>query len=358
MHGILRGFNAYLLPGALLLSGIVSCTLNHVSVQGLQPDHSGPEFASPVPLQVAPEDLSVVTFKLRNRMEFLSSVSPGRARIEVHTTSKPRGGAHDPLRDVSRWTLTIIPSLESRGQRVSFRLLDTETGEEVAKYQYELKQTMYSCILFLPLLPLNFLGPDSITISNGFTSHSVDAPMMEAVLDRFESDLRSDLSDPEFRARFMEVDRPRSLYVLLPLEGDASTKERRDLVYDSLEAELSENGVALVERRRLQEIMNEQALHESGLTIRQMQSIGPLASARYLLIAEVLQLEEAVNHDDPFQRKGEFKLALRCVDAESGVVVWRLSIDVNGYYHPRTEWVIDAGVGQIVFAARQKGYLN
>lgn len=123
--------------------------------------------------------------------------------------------------------------------------------------------------------------------------------------------------------------------VVLPLENSNSEKykehfpEATTVVRNALESSLLKTGWQIIERERIDRVINELELQTSGLTVENSVKIGRMLNADAIVVGQVTSyVQGAVSDRSP---TGELEhttvgFNVRAVNVSSGVIMWNINV--------------------------------
>jgi PBP1b-binding outer membrane lipoprotein LpoB len=303
------------LAGLLLLSG---CVMRYASIENRSAEM---EDTSTVRVSVSLDaGNGYISPGLQRNLEaspILDLYSGSAIAIRIDAKQSFGYEAENASTTLFNLTLGLLPKYETWPAEYRFQVVEKESVQVLRTYRYEPRKYVVGHITLLAFMPLELFGIGAHEFSHPFQeAHSWDVTE-GAVTAAFEKDLLRDLQDQSFRAKF-ETGRGTDVYVLLPLQGNAS-ESIRNHVRESLETALVDAGVRLVERQRLNQILDEQLMGQTGLTDSDSVRIGRLLAARFGLVASVTHADGQATSNT----RGPLTIRLHCVDLESGAILWK-----------------------------------
>ena len=305
----------------VLFLAVTSCALQYARPHdNVVRTSSEPMPESPVPLRIQ-TSRTFLNSDVRRRIfdsEVIRSDDRARLRLEIKHSRTP--GPVEVNASLSFFILSfgLLPFIAEIPYTSEFRILD-EQSRTVRYYRVVTDQWTIGQLLGILLYPVNWIGPDSLEVTSvfGMTGRTSVSQVLGFV--QFEQQLAEDLKDPDFRSLFT-LDESEAVYALLRSSGNVPPEVARTVQY-YLEEELDRIGLTLVERNRLDAVIEQQALSQSGLSDREAIRIGRMLSAGYILAPEIIF--SRATRGEAGESPASLTVSLRCIDTSNGKILWK-----------------------------------
>jgi hypothetical protein len=210
-------------------------------------------------------------------------------------------------------TLGLFPAITRTYGLVEFDIYDSQTEKVLKVYKYPIQHRQFagfSSIIFGSFFPLFSDSFDHSTNEKTFV-------IMRKAFSEFEKDFLYDVNkDKKLITRFFADSQ--KIHALLPERmKDKKEQDFHDRLHESIRGAIVSKGLPLVERNKMDRILNEIKFSQTGLTQSNRVRFGKLLNAeRIILISNATG-----NYLDP---KDNFKLNfnISCIETESGRIIW------------------------------------
>ncbi len=220
------------------------------------------------------------------------------------------------------FSLGVFPNIEEVDVDVS--ILVKDGNGKVQDYNYKIKEYAINSWLTIPFSIL--LIPND-SYAHSFV-HQFDYPK-KFIANQFEKDLMKDMKGGKFAPVSSNYKgntnsqwiSSKSKMAILPITfrypKDAPLASA---IRDKVETVLVNKKVTVVERTRMDEILKELKLSQSGLTPSDQLQIGSMLNATNLILGEILE----VNHGD-----STVEFSIRNIELESGKIIWKYEFTLD-----------------------------
>ncbi len=217
------------------------------------------------------------------------------------------------------FTFGVFPFVYRTYGTIYFELSDMETSKIVKVYKYPIEHRS-----FMGWAPI-ILGPILGIFSDRF-DHSISQKnfaIMKVAFSQFEFDIQNDLnSSPEIAARFF-VTKKRHYALLLADKVLYDSEKIAALLHMKLQKSFLENGLSMVERKRLDGIVSEIQLSLSGITENTRLKLGQLLEADRLILVEDLDYKTKQPSSE------SLSFSIRCLDVLTGKILWTEKLEAS-----------------------------
>ncbi|MBM9498679.1 hypothetical protein JWG44_00225 [Leptospira sp. 201903071] len=249
------------------------------------------------------------------------------------------------------FTVGLFPMIERTNGRVEFEIYEEKTDLVLKSYKYPIEHR--SLFGFAPVV----LGPIVPAFSERFdhSQNKKNFAIMRVAFQQFEKDLSADLAQSkEFSAHFSQGEAHRFAFVSLAKTTDQDFGIFSD-VYTTLEKNFLKHGIFLVERKRLDQVISEIQLSLSGITNSSRLQLGRLLDADRLILLDNFEYS-------PFDSKayrGGFSFSIRCVDVQTGKIIWSEHIQEKIYsdWNKSFPYQMDKAISKLIATLRERGEL-
>lgn len=243
-------------------------------------------------------------------------------------------------------SLGIFPAITRSYGRLEFEIFDSQNHKILKSFKYPIEHRQsfsFSSILIGPILPL---------FSERFdhSQNEKNYAIMRVAFKQFEIDLANNLNlDKNLSARFF-VDASHK-YAILPFEPSKSPeKEIYGPLYSNLESSFLARGLLLVERAKLNTILNEIILSKSGLTESKRLEVGKILNADRLI-----NVSDLMFSNTPEIKKSDIAFSIQCLDVESGKILWSERLRYQSSAQESVEKLIESAVHKLISELKSKG---
>lgn len=315
----------------------ISCTLHHYQIGN-----------QPIKIQEAPEWKEKKKISLESKLPLAEK----SGKDNSIATSYNSGAIHDYLRrgccieiqdqaglhvkystkvkddllyapTVFLWmfTLGIIPVFEKIEADVKIEVFDAANQHLLREYNYSINERAYNSWLSIPI-SLILIPNDSFAHS---FIHMFDYPQ-KFIANRFEKDFLEDLSAGKFSDSAISQTAKKnntshSRIAILPIKYQYSKDIAvANAIRDKVETVLVNKNYTVVERVKLDEILKELKLSQTGLTTSDQVKIGNMLNASNLILGEVIE----VNRND-----ASLEFSIRNIDMETGKILWKHEFSID-----------------------------
>ena len=219
------------------------------------------------------------------------------------------------------FTLGIIPVFEKIDADVKIEVIDTQKNQVLKDYNYHIDERTYNSWLTIPISLLLFSND---SFSHSFL-HMFDYPQ-KFIANRFEKDFVEDLSLGNFSEQAISQNIKRnnstkSRVAILPIKYQYSKDVAvANAIRDKVETVLVNKNYTVVERVKLDEILKELKLSQSGLTVSDQAKIGNMLNASNLIMGEIIEVNR---HDTSLE------FSIRNIDMETGKILWKYEFSID-----------------------------
>lgn len=209
-------------------------------------------------------------------------------------------------------TLGISPVVEVADANVKFQIVETNSDKVKQEYKYQISHVYITS--WLSILASLFLWSDHYDLA---MFHSHEFPQ-EMIISQFEKDFLQDLSNQKIN--FIPIassnrDIAKKRYAILPVKySHSKDRETSDVIRDKIETVLVNKNYTVLERSKLNEIIKEFKLAQTGLTRNDQIELGKLLNANNLVLIEILELNKS---DD------KLEFSVKNLEVESGQILWK-----------------------------------
>jgi hypothetical protein len=210
-------------------------------------------------------------------------------------------------------TLGLFPAITRTYGLVEFDIYDSEKEKVLRVYKYPIQHRQFagfSSIIFGSFFPLFSDSFDHSTNEKTFV-------IMRKAFSEFEKDFVYDISkDVKLTGRFF-AESPK-MHALLPeITKDKKEKDFHDRLHESIRSAIVSKGLPMVERNKIDKIINEIQFSQTGLTESNRLAFGKLLNAdRIILISNTTR-----NSIDSIS-KFKLNFTITCVETNSGRILW------------------------------------
>ncbi|WP_167881421.1 CsgG/HfaB family protein [Leptospira biflexa] len=245
-------------------------------------------------------------------------------------------------------TLGIIPAITRTYGRIQFELFDSSNNKSIRTFKYSIQHRQFlgtSAIFlgsFLPLLSDRF---DQSTNERNFA-------IMRVAFHQFENDLMLELDQDKTLLKKFTSD-SNKIYALLPFkENSNSINSVKDQLHSELESQLVKSGLELVERKKLDALLEEIKFSNSGLTASNRITFGKLSNANRIILLEDLVIKDPKNSNQT-----EIYFTIRCVDVETGKIIWSKLSKYSSSVSKSIDWHIGLSAREMIYQLQTSGEL-
>ncbi|PJD99047.1 MAG: hypothetical protein CK427_16510 [Leptospira sp.] len=243
-------------------------------------------------------------------------------------------------------TLGIFPAITRTYGRVQFELYDSSKNKSIRIFKYPIQHREFkgttSIILgsFLPLFSDRF---DHSTNERNFA-------IMRVAFQQFENDLMHELDkDKTLLTKFTsETDK---VYALIPIKSKTiSIKSSEEKLHSALESQFVKSGLNLVERKKIDVLLEEIKFSSTGLTASNRIEFGKLSQADRVILVEDLVINEGRNAN-----KTEINYSIRCVEIETGKIIWSKISKYTNSESNSIDWHIGLSARDMIYQLQTSG---
>lgn len=209
-------------------------------------------------------------------------------------------------------TLGIVPVFEKVDADIKVEVLDSN-GNVLKEYNYNIEEHAYNSWLTIPI-SLILIPNDSF--AHSFIHEGLDYPQ-KFIANKFENDFKEDLAAGKISNSTSnnQYTRTRSRVAILPIRYQFSKDVNiSNAIRDKVETILVNKNYTVVERVKLDEILKEVKLSQSGLTTSEQTKIGNMLNASNLIIGELLDID---------RNDSTLEFSLRNIEMETGKIIWK-----------------------------------
>lgn len=209
-------------------------------------------------------------------------------------------------------TLGISPVVEVADANVKFQIVEKNTDKVKQEYLYQISHVYITS--WLSMISSLFLWGDHWDLAM-FHSHEFPQDM---IISQFEKDFLHDLSNQ--KVNFIPASTGAKIsgkgrYAILPVTySHSKDKETSDVIRDKVETVLVNKNYTVLERSKLNEIIKEFRLAQTGLTRNDQIELGKMLNANNLVLIEILELNKSDN---------QLEFSVKNLDVESGQILWK-----------------------------------
>ncbi|TGM15661.1 hypothetical protein EHQ81_04510 [Leptospira selangorensis] len=244
------------------------------------------------------------------------------------------------------FTIGAFPAIYRTYGSVSFELYDQEKHKTIRTYKYSVNHR-----IIFGLAPI-LLGPILSTFTDRFDHSTSDKTysIMRVVFAQFEYDLFKDIRESkELASRFFSTNEYNHALIV------TSKSVKDEPIISSIYSELNKNfikyGISILERRRLDQVINEIQLSLTGITQgRDYSKLGKLLQADRLILVEDLNITSATT-----DVSGRINFSIRCVDSDTGKVIWSEKIAESILLSDTVDTVVSYVARKLVQKLKQSG---
>ncbi|WCL50343.1 CsgG/HfaB family protein [Leptospira sp. GIMC2001] len=243
-------------------------------------------------------------------------------------------------------TLGIFPAIKRTYGRVQFELYDSSKNKSIRTFKYPIQHREFlgtSTIILGSILPLLSDRFDHSTNEKNFA-------IMRVAFQQFENDLMAELNQDKALVKNFTAD-TNKVYALLPFSKKAnSSRSFEDQLHSALESQFVKSGLNMVERKKLDALLNEIKFANTGLTASNRIAFGKLTNADRLILVE----------DLVFQKPGTTKTteifySIRCVDIETGKILWSKRSNYISAESQSMDWHIGLSARDTLYKLQTSG---
>lgn len=219
------------------------------------------------------------------------------------------------------FTLGIIPVFEKIEADIKIEVIDTQKNQVIKDYTYHIDERTYNSWLTIPI-SLLLISNDSF--SHSFL-HMFDYPQ-KFIAHHFTKDFSMDLSRGNFSEQAVAQNIKRNTFsksriAILPIKFQYSEDVAvANAIRDKVETVLVNKNYTVVERVKLDEILKELKLSQTGLTVSDQVKIGNMLNASNLIMGEIIE----VNRHDSF-----LEFSIRNIEMETGKILWKYEFSID-----------------------------
>jgi hypothetical protein len=219
------------------------------------------------------------------------------------------------------FTLGIIPVFEKIEADIKIEVFDAANQQLLKEYNYSINERAYNSWLTIPI-SLLLITNDSFAHS---FIHMFDYPQ-KFIANRFEKDFLEDLAAGKFsEAAISQTTKKnnstRSRIAILPIKHQFSKDASvANAIRDKVETVLVNKNYTVVERVKLDEILKELKLSQTGLTTSDQVKIGNMINASNLILGEIIE----VNRNDT-----SLEFSIRNIEMETGKILWKHEFSID-----------------------------
>ncbi|MEI1278937.1 hypothetical protein V6Z05_11475 [Leptospira venezuelensis] len=215
-------------------------------------------------------------------------------------------------------TFGFVPFIYRTYGTIYFEIVDTEKEEVLKIYKYPVEHRSFMGWYPILLAPILSLFNDKIDHSTSPKTFTI----MRAAYSQFEYDFINEVSSvTNLASRFFRTRNHN--YALLFLDQRVNDSQNwNNLLYTSLQSGFLENGLSLVERKRLDKVISEIQLSNSGITENTRLKLGKLLEADRLIFVEDFSAK-LLGKGKP----ADIFFSVRCTDVLTGKIIWAEKIE-------------------------------
>ncbi|TGM01686.1 hypothetical protein [Leptospira jelokensis] len=243
-------------------------------------------------------------------------------------------------------TLGIFPAITRTYGRIQFELFDSSNNKSIRTFKYSVQHREFlgtSAIVLGSFLPLFSERFDHSTNSRNFA-------IMRVAFHQFENDLMLELDQDKSLLKKFTSD-SNKIYALLPFKTNSnSLKSVEDQLHSELESQFVKSGIEMVERKKLDALLEEIKFSNSGLTASNRITFGKLSNANRIIL-----LEDLVIKDPKTSNQTEIYFTIRCVDVESGKIIWSKLSKYSSSQSNSIDWHIGISAREMIYQLQTSG---
>ncbi len=219
------------------------------------------------------------------------------------------------------FTLGIIPVFEKIEADIKIEVVDAANQQLLKEYNYSINERSYNSWLTIPI-SLLLIANDSYAHS---FIHMFDYPQ-KFIANRFERDFQEDLVAGKFSGASISQTTKRnntirSRIAILPIKHQFSKDASlANAIRDKVETVLVNKNYTVVERVKLDEILKELKLSQTGLTVSDQVKIGNMLGASNLILGEIIEVNR---HDTSLE------FSIRNIEIETGKILWKHEFSID-----------------------------
>lgn len=244
------------------------------------------------------------------------------------------------------FTLGAIPAIYRTYGSISFELYDQEKHKILRIYKYSVNHRIM--LGWAPML----LGPIVSMFTDRFdhSTNNKTYAIMRVVFAQFEYDLFKDIRESkELASRFFSTNDYN--HALIVTSKSANDEYLASSIYSELNKIFLKYGISILERRKLNEVINEIQLSLAGITqARDYSKLGRLLQADRLILVEDLNITSATT-----SVLGRINFSIRCVDSETGKVIWSEKIAESMLLSETVDMVVNSAARKLMQKLKQSG---
>ncbi|TGL52289.1 hypothetical protein EHQ59_09565 [Leptospira kemamanensis] len=245
-------------------------------------------------------------------------------------------------------TLGIIPAVSRTHGSIQFELFDSSQNKSIRTFKYSIHHREFlgtSTIILGSFLPLFSERFDRSTNERTFA-------VMRVAFKQFENDLMIELDQDKTLLKRFTADLNK-IYALLPFRNKTnSINSYEDQLHSELESQFLKSGIALVERKKQDILLEEIKFSNSGLTDSNRLAFGKLTNAN-----RVIMIEDLVIKEPKTSNYTEILFSIRCVDIESGQIVWSKPSKYVSFESNSLDWHIGMSAREMIYQLQTSGEL-
>ncbi|HMV43635.1 MAG TPA: CsgG/HfaB family protein [Leptospiraceae bacterium] len=218
------------------------------------------------------------------------------------------------------FSLGLIPVFEKVDAEIKIEVLDSNENI-LREYYYNIEEHAYNSWLTIPV--------SLILISNDSFAHSFihmfDYPQ-RFIANKFETDFQEDLAQGKISENINILNQSKDIQnksriAILPIRHQFSKDQMiANAIRDKVETILVNKNFIVVERVKLDEILKEVKLSQTGLTTSEQAQIGSMLNASNLIVGELLDID---------RNDSTLEFSLRNVDMETGKILWKYEFSID-----------------------------
>lgn len=283
--------------------------------------------------------------KFRNSRYFINSVD---ANVKIRISSTIEEVKAPVITLIAQiCTFGIVPALTRTNGRIEFELYDSSSQTVLKNYKYPVEHRY-----FLGIPPL-FLAPVLGLFSERF-DHSMNQrtfAIMRVAFQQFEDDLLYDVSNSKNLYSKFTIDKTKATaFLQFPPKSRSEDRILSD-IHSAIENGFIGRGMVLVERKKMNLILNEIRLSQLGITDSSRIQIGRLTSAGRIIYASESNVQMEGN------KLERISFTLKCIDVNSGSIIWTQIINHSFKDSRSINYEIDDIAYQIMSSLKRQGNL-
>lgn len=266
---------------------------------------------------------------------------------------------HSSIEEIRKPVLTVIPNFLSIGiipaitrtyGRLEFEIFDSENLRILKTYKYPVEQRIYfssSSVILAPILTFFSDRFDHSLIERTFA-------IMRVAFNNFESDLSEDITKEKTLLEKFTIQKP-GVYAIVPSQNFNDIEAYEQTLYKELESSLLNRGLKIVERKKLDLLLEEINFSRSGLTENNRNKLGTFLNAdKIIFISDYVFSQKEVS---PNNHLTSIQFTLKCLRVDTGEIVWTDTAVYDSQIEKSITIHFQSAVYPLISKLRDKGYL-